>query len=302
MIHRNNLQSVPLTEMMKKHLVSIIVPIHHNIKSLKCTIASVLCQTLRDIELICVDDGSDDGSYELLQEYAKKDSRIKIIRFEKSRSVVQARKAGVMASNSEYIMFLNAGDSLSANACELLYHEISKRNVDILHFSSEIINCSVAKNQADAMSKLIAPYDGKLMNTDVFFGCFREEKYHYNLCNKIYSSQLCKNAMKYIKDRYFPKAEDAYFYFVIAYFARSYEGVETPVLYHFRSGAGDICPNIKDEKHFQLYCHGAHVAKSIFAFLDDQGADAAYQRCAQSIYNHLISECIRVWREDVPGN
>ena len=122
--------------------VSIVVPVHNAQEYLDESIGSLINQTLKNIEIICVDDASSDNSLEKLQELTLTDGRIKVLHNDVSQSALGARKKGIEAANGEYIMFLDADDFLSVDGCENAYNKIVAENVDILQFSSEVINCS----------------------------------------------------------------------------------------------------------------------------------------------------------------
>ena len=91
---------------MTKHTsvpaVSIIVPVYRAEKYLDRCVNSLMSQTLRDIEIILVDDGSPDGSGDMCDEYAEKDSRIKVIH-KQNGGLVSARKAEIKAASGEYV-------------------------------------------------------------------------------------------------------------------------------------------------------------------------------------------------------
>ena len=83
-------------------LLSVIVPIYNSKDYLSRCLDSILKQTLKDMEIICVDDGSTDSSPAILQEYAKKDPRIRVIT-KKNQGLVAARKTGVKEAAGKYI-------------------------------------------------------------------------------------------------------------------------------------------------------------------------------------------------------
>lgn len=91
--------------------VSIIVPVYNVEKYLAKCLDSLVNQTLKDIEIICINDGSTDNSLEILNTYAQKDSRITIID-KKNEGVSAARNTGLNISKGEYIMFVDSDDYL----------------------------------------------------------------------------------------------------------------------------------------------------------------------------------------------
>ena len=89
--------------------VSVIVPVYNTEKYLEKCLDSILAQTLQDIEIICVNDGSKDCSREILEKYHDRDARIRIIDKENG-GLVSARKAGVAEAFGEYIGFVDSDD------------------------------------------------------------------------------------------------------------------------------------------------------------------------------------------------
>lgn len=114
--------------------ISIAIPVYNTEKYLRECLDSLLNQTLGDFEAICVNDGSTDNSLEILQEYAKKDSRFIIIDKENEGQGV-ARNIAIQKAQGEYLMCLDSDDWLENNALELLYNKIKNDNCDILFFN-----------------------------------------------------------------------------------------------------------------------------------------------------------------------
>jgi glycosyltransferase involved in cell wall biosynthesis len=90
--------------------VSVIIPVYNTAPYLRRCLDSVCGQTLRDIEIICINDGSTDNSLEILHEYAAKDKRIRIIAFPENRGAGAARNAGLDAAKGEYLACLDSDD------------------------------------------------------------------------------------------------------------------------------------------------------------------------------------------------
>ena len=106
--------------------VSVVMPIYNAYSYIRPALDSVLAQSLEEIELICVDDGSTDGSVGILKAYCEKDSRIKIINQE-NFGPARARNRGLASAKGEYIAFLDADDFFERDMLESLY-AISKRD------------------------------------------------------------------------------------------------------------------------------------------------------------------------------
>ncbi|MBN1141570.1 MAG: glycosyltransferase [Deltaproteobacteria bacterium] len=113
--------------------VSVIVPIYNVEKYLDECLNSIIRQTLFDIEIICVDDGSTDKSSEILKKFAKKDPRI-IVFYKENGGVSSARNFGAQYANGKYIYFVDSDDFLDYKTLETLYAEASKNDLDLLCF------------------------------------------------------------------------------------------------------------------------------------------------------------------------
>lgn len=120
-----------------KTKVSVIVPVY-NVpeRYLEKCVSSLVNQTLNDIEIILVDDGTPDTSGKLCDDFAKKDSRIKVIHQE-NKGLCGARNTGVRSSTGEWISFVDGDDWIEPNAYEKLYNIGTKNNVDVVMFGYE---------------------------------------------------------------------------------------------------------------------------------------------------------------------
>ena len=116
--------------------VSVIIPVYNVEKYLRECLDSIVNQTLREIEIICVDDGSTDGSPEILREYGEKDCRITIIS-QKNRGISSARNHGADIASGEYFYFMDGDDILERDALSRLYQLSEEKSLDVLYFDGE---------------------------------------------------------------------------------------------------------------------------------------------------------------------
>ena len=123
---------------MDKTKISIIATFYNLEDYAKRCVDSLTSQTLQDIEIICINDGSKDNTIGILQELAQSDNRIKIID-KKNEGVSIARNTGINAASGEYIMFVDGDDYLEPNACEVLYQKAIETDVDIIVFQTNYI-------------------------------------------------------------------------------------------------------------------------------------------------------------------
>ena len=108
--------------------VSVIIPVYNIEKHLEKCLDSVIGQTLKDIEIIVVNDGSTDNSLDIITQYARKDSRIVIVD-KPNEGLAYARKSGIEAAHGKYVQHLDGDDFLEPDACECRYshHAVSHR-------------------------------------------------------------------------------------------------------------------------------------------------------------------------------
>lgn len=111
--------------------ISVIIPVYNVEKYLEKCIQSVINQTIKNLEIILVDDGSTDLSGKICDEYSKKDKRIKVIHKENG-GLSDARNAGLNIESGEYIVFVDSDDYIEYNMIENLYKCIKKYNADIV--------------------------------------------------------------------------------------------------------------------------------------------------------------------------
>ena len=110
--------------------ISVIIPINMKDYLSEC-LESVISQTLKEIEIICVDDGSTDNALNILKKYAEKDKRITIIKQENLHSGV-ARNAGLSVAKGKYLSFLDSDDFFELNMLEKMYERIEENQSDII--------------------------------------------------------------------------------------------------------------------------------------------------------------------------
>lgn len=121
--------------------VSVIIPVYNVEKYLEECLDSVINQTLKDIEIICVDDGSTDTSFKILQQYKKNDNRIKVFH-QKNKGAGAARNNGIRHAEGKYLAILDADDIYDVSMLEKMYCKSEELNLDI-----NICRCRHLNNQ-----------------------------------------------------------------------------------------------------------------------------------------------------------
>ena len=127
--------------------ISVVIPVFNTEKYLKKCIDSIINQTIKDIEVICVNDCSTDNSLEILKNFAKKDTRIKIIDLKENKGVSNARNLGIDSAQGEYIYLIDSDDWLDKDYLEQMLNKIRETNSDI------IINANFVNEYEDKTKK-----------------------------------------------------------------------------------------------------------------------------------------------------
>ena len=190
---------------MKKAKISVVVPIYNVEKYLRRCLDRLVGQTLRNIEIILVDDCGHDHSMTIAQEFAANDDRIKIISHDKNRGLAAARNTGIRNSSAPFIMFCDSDDSYEPAMCEKMLGGIESSGADIAACGIRVVyepGTDGIKQSDDKYYKL--NFKGMCeMNDDV------RKNTHCSAWNKIYRRKFLKT-----HDIWFPDGiyfEDAYF-------------------------------------------------------------------------------------------
>ena len=163
--------------------VAVIIPVYNVEKYLPQCLDSVISQTLQDIEIICVNDGSTDNCGKILQEYAAKDKRITVIEQE-NKGLSSARNAGFAKSTAEYVSFIDSDDFVHPQFLEVLYKAISQTKCEISGCDFKKIYDNEIPEQSNNIVKIYPALDA-LLNRKNFI--------HYNVWNKLYRRDVIKD-------------------------------------------------------------------------------------------------------------
>ena len=145
----------PIQQTMPSPLISVIVPIYNMESLLPRCLDSLAAQTLRDLEIICVDDGSTDGSGGIVRKYASGDSRFRLITQENSGRA-EARNAGIRAAAAPYLGFADPDDYVEPDMYERLYRLAEESGADMVQCSySPFLPAESGESRGMAEEKLL---------------------------------------------------------------------------------------------------------------------------------------------------
>lgn len=251
--------------------VSVIVCNYNKAHYLPHSLDSVLNQTLKEIEIIVVDDGSTDESLDIIQKMAAGDPRIKIIEMGHNQSLHRVRQEGVAAANGQYIMFLDSDDFYLPDSCATAYNAIYAK-YDFVCFNTNLLfPDGIGQEQKDQLTQYFNCKEGREYKEHQIVPAIyaAERSMPEVLWNKIYSATLCKAAFAKMERIPLHQTEDIYETMVIASLAHKAARI-APMLYTYRVMAGQATAENTTASMQSFACAGdAYVC--LEKFLSEKG-------------------------------
>lgn len=231
---------------MENPVISIIIPVYQVQAYLRECLESVRRQTYKNLEVILVDDGSDDGSEIICDEYAEKDARFQVIH-QQNQGAANARKAGVRRSTGDYIGFVDGDDWISLNTYEKMLMPILTQNADMTICLKNICqdgNGYTCSEDAVAEEGMYKKKDGLNQICQYLFWGQDDHKegLAINLVDKLFRRDLIMEYMEQADERlrYF---EDAACVIPCLIKAENIYVLNEP-LYYYRQRNGSACHSI----------------------------------------------------------
>ena len=207
--------------------ISVIIPVYNAEEYLSECLKSIISQSLREIEIICVNDGSTDRSLSILQYYAEIDNRVQIIN-QDNHGAGAARNTGMAVAKGKYLAFLDADDLYLPGALETCYKCAEEKNIDILMFGADYFDRDDVLIKTEQVNMI------PLGNLDIFsskdISRFIFQISSCNTWNKLYR----KDFIASIKLQYqnIKTANDLYFVYAAIAFAERIAVLEIPLVKH----------------------------------------------------------------------
>lgn len=229
--------------------LSVIVPVYNVENYLRQCLDSIVNQTLKEIEIICVNDGSTDGSQDILYEYAQKDKRIKLIN-KKNAGLGAARNTGMKYATGEYIGFVDSDDWVDITMFEKLYNNAK-------HYESDLVMCPICVVDENPKEN----HDYSYFNLDCFtedfdnssFDYCKTKDFFFRICvtayNKIYRTDFLEiNKVRFPEGLIF---EDNPFFYK-AFLKAKRVSLVRDFLYYYRAKRDDSIIANADKKYFDV--------------------------------------------------
>lgn len=238
--------------------ISIVMPVYNAEKFLEKAINSVINQTYENIELICVNDGSKDKSLEILNEFALKDSRVKVFSQENA-GISVARNTGMKNASGKYLMFIDNDDSYEPEMCEYMLKAIEDNDVDCA-----ICDTNIHLIGRHGWDKFAIEY-----HTSNMFGHIEVKPavipdIRVLVWNKIFKKELCdKYSITFPPGRYHEDSAFIYQYFSVA---KSAFGIEQK-LYNYSIRANSSVSDVHRNKNPKIKYDYWYSLKHVVEFL-----------------------------------
>lgn len=267
--------------------VSIVVPVYNVEPFLARCLDSLIAQTLKEIEILCVNDGSTDGSIRILNAYAENDPRIRVIS-QINKGLGGARNTGVKAAVGEYVLFVDSDDWIEPQSCELLYAAAACHKADMA--------CgTILKTYPTRKPKWVEYYDAENIYASPQA---RFDAMHcppcFNVVQKLFRRELLLQA-----DLWF---EEGIYYEDVEYIAHVLVAVDWMVtvpdaIYHYVVRKGSICRSSdSEERQAQLYA----VHKRFVEYVDRVGVviNPEYRWIKKRVLCFMGVRWLYVWERD----
>ena len=221
--------------------LSVIIPVYNGEKTIKETLDSLFSQTLSDIEVIVVNDGSTDNTLEILRSFT--DKRLKVITIENSGQGI-ARNKGLEIAEGEYVGFVDADDSVECDMFERMYYSAQEN-------SSQMVQCAIndIRNSCVTVRPWLEDIALKIENPEDYADNYFYTLKHTNeVCNKIFlKSFLEENALTFADTRRI-YSEDLRFNIALLPYLKSVSFVSKPLYNYYIKSDGHCLKN--PEKRF----------------------------------------------------
>lgn len=229
--------------------ISIIIPVYNVEKYIKRCLDSIINQTLKELEIICIDDGSTDGSGQILDEYSQNDSRIKVIH-KQSEGQGIARNIGLEYATGEYIGFVDSDDWIEPETYECAISKMTE-DIDVVFYGIDIVLEDSVDEQTQSIQDLKRYYSscnttyiGEVeLNDDIIF------KSTVNIWNKLYKASIIKENQLYFPD--IITSEDIMFFYEYMLLCKKAYYIEK-CFYNYFQRAGSLMHTFFSKKSLRV--------------------------------------------------
>lgn len=235
-------------------LLSVIVPVYKVEKYLERCVESLRSQTLRDIEIILVNDGSPDRCPELCEALARQDSRIRVVH-KQNGGLSSARNAGLRVASGAYVGFVDSDDTVDLDMFEKLYRVIVREKVDFV-MSDYVRVPEEGESYLKTLDIRPGRYNKDDLRREIFPQLIMGENVDYgpllSVCQCLYRTDFLRSNEIYF-DEQVRWSEDNIFSAIVGYHADSFFYLKGEGLYHYHQNPGTITTSYRPGA-WEVYC------------------------------------------------
>lgn len=277
--------------------VAIVVPVFNDESWIGKALDSCLAQTLTDIEVICVDDASTDGTCDVIRAYAARDARVRLIALPENRSAFQARRTGVAALSSPYVLFLDGDDELDPRAAEAAWNVAKREKADVVGFGVELV--TEDGRRAPRFERSLQPVPGKLDAPNIVPALFPEgEPAQGHIWKYLFAAPLLTTAyLGFSEGDVFYRANDIPISYLAIASANRYVSIPDRLYrYNFRRGASGR--EATDEGEFRFFLGAIDSIEAIeervrrLSLTRGKAVLDSYESARLSIVGNVLSYCV----------
>lgn len=213
---------------------SILIPVFNQVGLMDHCIETIKNQSYKDFEVILVDDGSTDDSYNMCLGFCQGDDRFRVLKHEKNGSLVAARYTGMKECQGQYILFVDSDDYLEENALQLLHDSLENNPVDILRFG---YIKEFSDNMEGGFGLVLENEEVPPLHTNEPLSAIMTDELVPNVWKNCYSREVIKEAVNKVEPFYCNMGEDVFWSCVFFTCAKSNDFLDK-CLYHYIIGTG----------------------------------------------------------------
>lgn len=242
--------------------VSVIIPVYNVEKYLRVCLDSIVKQTLKDVEIIIVDDGSTDSSTKIVDEYEVACENVKVFHKENGGQG-SARNLGIRHATGEYIYYMDSDDYLDESALEILYDKAHKEDLDILLFAAQSFSDDEVLNlQLDQYSYPRKQYINTVMNgKKAFLLTLAAQEYTCIVCARFYKREYLLGTKVNFNEKYIHEDEE---YGFLTYVEAERLEIIDNVLFYRRLRPGSTMTGTRCKRHMEGYLSAWYSLKQYY--------------------------------------
>lgn len=235
-------------------LVSVVVPVYNLEKYIENCLKSIVAQTYKNLEILCIDDGSTDGSADIIKSMAENDLRIKYV-YQENAGVSAARNRGMNEATGKYLMFVDGDDYLHYQAVELFVREIEKSDCDV------VCAHEVYTSNTDEKMQPVSEYKTREITVEELFDNRKNRSMGKSVWGKIFKTEIARRSR-------FPvgisNGEDAYYIITLVENGVTLRCIDAGLYYYFNRPNSTVTSRFTMTYSFDMLCEKLKDSTNLF--------------------------------------